>query len=161
MNLNMSSTINENRPSDSEEYTGICSCSGSIVWLTPLSSGIRRQTTLFVDVFHFFEAVFYHAQRTGSYFLKLTQVSLLLSFVCVCVLQVRHSQPLAKFVTVFVATLRTAAFFISFRLLIASKWKYNLLLCLDLVSCNFNFAQFTSLNGFCEFFKIFIMPSVE
>lgn len=46
---------------------------------------------LFVDVFHFFRQYFIMLSVPVSYFLKLIQVSLLLGFVCVCVLQVRNA----------------------------------------------------------------------
>lgn len=150
MNLNMSSTIYENRPFDSESTLNLFLLREYCL-LTPLSSLHTYKFSVCWMSFIFHDSILSCSHmHSVSYFLKLIQVSLLLGL-CVCVCSRRGTtHNLWPSLLLFSLLRRAAAFFISF-LIIASKWKYNLLLCLDLVSCNFNFAQFTSLNDFCEF----------
>lgn len=74
-----------------------------------------------------------------------------------CVLQVRtHSQPLAKFVTVLVATLRAAALFISFLdCLLLVSGNITCFCVLILYPATLTQAQFTSLNDFVNSLKFY------
>ena len=115
---------------------------------------MNRTLFLFIYVFNFFQQYFIIFSVPVLYFLKLIQLSLLLLFWCSR--WGTNSQPLAKFVILFVATLRAVVFLILLLYCLLVVNRNITYFCVLILYCAIlTWLGLLVLIVFCEFFQIF------